>query len=408
MRWLGGPDHRRRRLVPVVVAVAAAVLAAGCQRSDAQSRWAAGASPTPTGSVQPSATASAAAPTVDQCVAAAVAKLSPEELAGQLVMIGSQANAPQGLADAVGRYHLGGTFLAGRASPSATSLHQAIKTLQDSAGAIPLHVAADQEGGQVQTLKGADFPLIPSAVKQGTLSDAALRDQTTDWARRLADAGVTMDLAPVADTVPAGSADGNPPIGAFDRQFGSAPDAVAQDIGTVVTAAQAAGILTTLKHFPGLGRVRANTDTSTQAVDTTTTADDPFLKPFVSGIAAGSAAVMISSARYPKLDPDNVAAFSAPVITGLLRQKLGYTGLVISDDLGVAAAVIAIPVGDRAVRFVRAGGDMVLSVKTADAAPMTQALVAAARTDASFRTRMTDAARHVVASKVRKGLVTCK
>src|SRR5207248_639059 len=83
----------------------------------------------------------------------------------------------------------------------------------------------------------------------------------------------------VADTVPAGTGGANPPIGAFNRQYGSAPDPVAQDIATVVGAAQSAGVLTTLKHFPGLGRVRANTDTSTQAVDPVTTVADPYLRP---------------------------------------------------------------------------------------------------------------------------------
>jgi beta-N-acetylhexosaminidase len=216
-----------------------------------------------------------------------------------------------------------------------------------------------------------------------------------------------MDLAPVADTVPAGTSQANPPIGAFDRQYGASPDAVAQDVGSVVSAAQASGVLTTLKHFPGLGRVRANTDTSTLAVDDVTTASDPFLRPFISGIAAGSAAVMISSARYPRLDPDNVAVFSAPVVTGLLRQRLGYDGLVISDDLGAAVAVAAVPVGERAVRFIRAGGDVALTVRSTDAGPMADALLTAARQSPAFQARVADAARHVVQSKYRAGLLRC-
>jgi beta-N-acetylhexosaminidase len=303
---------------------------------------------------------------------------------------------------------LGGAFLAGRASPTADTLRQGILSLQRTAGAIPLQIAIDQEGGQVQTLKGADFPLIPSAVQQGQWDDAMLRSRTTDWAKRLVEAGVTLDLAPVADTVPAGTGDANPPIGAFDRQYGSSPDQVADKIHTVVSAAQAAGVLTTLKHFPGLGRVRANTDTSTQAVDNTTTADDPYLKPFTSGIEAGSAAVMISSARYPKLDPNSVAAFSTPIITGLLRQRLGYTGLVVSDDLGSAVAVGSVPVGERAVRFIQAGGDLVLSVKASDAGPMSAALLAAAQASPAFDARVTDAAARVIRSKYRAGLLTCR
>jgi beta-N-acetylhexosaminidase len=345
---------------------------------------------------------------LEACVTSTVAGLSQQARVGQVLMIGAQVTNPPGLADTVRRYQLGGAFLAGRASPSADTLRQGILSLQRTAGAIPLQIAIDQEGGQVQTLKGADFPLIPSAVQQGQWDDATLRSRTTDWAKRLVEAGVTLDLAPVADTVPAGTGDANPPIGAFDRQYGSSPDQVADKIHTVVSAAQAAGVLTTLKHFPGLGRVRANTDTSTQAVDNTTTTDDPYLKPFTSGIEAGSAAVMISSARYPKLDPNSVAAFSTPIITGLLRQRLGYTGLVVSDDLGSAVAVGSVPVGERAVRFIQAGGDLVLSVKAPDAGPMSAALLAAAQASPAFDARVTDAAARVIRSKYRAGLLTCR
>jgi len=118
-------------------------------------------------------------------------------------------------------------------------------------------------------------------------------------------------------------------------------------------------------------------------------------------------AVMISSATYPRLDPNAIAAFSEPIITGLLRQQLGFTGLVISDDLGAAAAAKAVAIGDRAVRFVQAGGDMVLTVRSSDAGPMTAALVAAAKASPAFLARVTDAAQHVVRSKYQAGLLTC-
>jgi beta-N-acetylhexosaminidase len=182
---------------------------------------------------------------------------------------------------------------------------------------------------------------------------------------------------------------------------------VAADVEQVVAASQGAGVLTILKHFPGLGRVRANTDTSTKAVDSTATADDPYLQPFVAGIKAGSAGVMISSASYPKLDDDNVAAFSKPIITGLLREKLGFTGLVMSDDLGAADAVEQVPAGQRAVRFVAAGGDVVLSIRPQDAAPMAKAMTAEAGKSPEFEARVSDAARHVVQAKYRAGLLTC-
>ncbi len=341
---------------------------------------------------------------------ATIGSLSLSGRVGQLLMIGAPIGNPTSIVPTVRRYRLGAVFLAGRSSQSAATLRDNIQTIQRAArGAtgMGVEVALDQEGGLVQTLSGSDFPKIPSAVRQGGWTDAMLRSRTADWAGRLAAAGVTMDLAPVADTVPAGTAASNPPIGALDRQYGSAPDAVARDIATIVQAAQSAGVMTTLKHFPGLGRVRANTDTSTRAVDSVATVNDPFLRPFAAGIRAGTGAVMVSSARYPKLDSTSIAVFSEPIVTGLLRERLGFTGIIVSDDLGAAAAARSVPVGQRAVRFVRAGGDLVLTVRPTDAGPMVVALTAAAQQSPAFAARVTDAAENVLRAKVRAGLLTC-
>lgn len=409
------PGHRRRigRFPMWGVAAGAVVLlaagaglwfvVAGDDRPASDAR--------PSGSATAShAPGSAAASPGGDCAAALVAKLTPEQQAGQLLMIGTPIGTPLTAVQPIQRYQLGGIFLAGRSTASAASLKQSIGQLQAAAtksAGLGLQMGVDQEGGQVQTLKGADFPAIPTAVNQGRLDDAALSAQTAEWSGRLKAIGVTIDLAPVADVVPAGVGKANPPIGGFDRQYGPTPEPVAADVATVVTAMQGAGVLSTLKHFPGLGRVKVNTDTSTGARDDVTTADDPALQPFARGIAAGSAAVMISSATYPKLDAANVAAFSAPIVTGLLREKLGFDGLVLSDDLGAAAAVASVPVGQRAVRFIRAGGDVVLSVKLSDAGPMTDALLAAAKGDAAFAARVTQSATRVVRGKLRAGLARC-
>jgi beta-N-acetylhexosaminidase len=340
------------------------------------------------------------------CARAAVDRLSAAQRVGQLLMIGTPVTRPRGLGGAVERYHLGGVFLAGRSTRSAASLRADIAALQGRAG-LPLLVALDQEGGSVQTLKGPDFPVLPSARRLGAASPDRLRATVRDSARRLSGIGVTVNLAPVADTVPAALGEGNPPIGAFHREYGSDPGRVAGDIRTAVAASQDAGVLTIVKHFPGLGRVRANTDTSTAAVDGRTDAADPYLEPFRAGISAGSAGVMISSATYPRLDRKNIAAFSAPIVTGLLRDRLGYPGLVMSDDLGAAAAARQVPAGQRAVRFVRAGGDLVLTIRPQDAAPMSAALLDAARRSPAFAARVTDAALHVLRAKQRAGLLRC-
>jgi beta-N-acetylhexosaminidase len=400
--------------VVVVSAVLIALTAVGARRDTVTASF------VPPGGLPPSAVPSAPtsarpSPTtgpqaLDACAAAAVAKLSPEAQVGQLLMVGTKVTSPADLADTVRRYHLGGAFLAGRSSASAATIRQGVQALQataTSSGGIPLQIGVDQEGGEVQTLKGADFPPVPTAVQQGRLDPATLRARTAEWAVRLLPAGVTIDLAPVADTVPPSFTGSNPPIGAFDRQYGSTPGAVASDISTVVTAIQSTGVLTTVKHFPGLGRVHGNTDTTSNVIDSVTTVDDPFLDPFKAGIQAGTAAVMVSLARYPRLDPDSIAAFSRPIVTGLLRDKLGFTGLIVSDDLGAAAAAGSLPVGDRAVRFVEAGGDVVLTVRSSDAAPMTAALMAQVQASPDFRAQVTAAATRVLRSKFQAGLLTC-
>jgi beta-N-acetylhexosaminidase len=340
------------------------------------------------------------------CVANTVSEMTLQQIVGQVLMVGTPVATPGNINSLLHQYDLGGVFLAGRSQQPASQLKASISTLQSAAGG-GLLIALDQEGGEVQTLQGTDFPPIPTAVEQGKLNQSTLQSQTSAWARRLAGIGVNMDLAPVADTVPTSIGANNPPIGAFDRQYGSDPTKVAADITTVVSAVQSAGVMTTLKHFPGLGRVTENTDTSIGAVDNTTTAQDPYLAPFAAGIQAGSGAVMISSATYPKLNANAIAAFSTPIVTALLRQQLGFTGLIVSDDLGNAVAVSNVSVDQRAVKFIEAGGDLALTVNLETAGPMIDGMLIKAKGSPAFATQVTTAATYVLKAKYDAGLLPC-
>ena len=166
------------------------------------------------------------------------------------------------------------------------------------------------------------------------------------------------------------------------------------------------GVHATLKHFPGLGRVRENTDFA-GAADTRTGVDDPGLASFRAGIAAGAPVVMMSSAVYQRIDPDNRALFSRAVITDLLRGRLGFTGVVSTDDVGAAAAVTDVPVGQRATRFVAAGGDQVLTIEASDLGPMVEALTAKADEDPAFARRLEESARRVLTLKSDRGILRC-
>ncbi|WP_369134759.1 glycoside hydrolase family 3 N-terminal domain-containing protein [Modestobacter sp. I12A-02662] len=344
-------------------------------------------------------------PPPPSCAERTLAGLDPAARAGQLLMVGVPAEDPgSGLAGAAG-VPVGGVFLHGRSKADAATLGAAVAGLQASS-AVPLQVAVDQEGGLVRTLQGPGFDELPRAVEQGARPPEEVRSTVTALARQLRAASVTLDLAPVADVVPAGTEAANPPIGASGRQYGSDPAHVADVVGTVVRALQDGGVAATAKHFPGLGRVTVNTDTDLGATDPRTTADDPALRPFAAAVDAGTAAVMVSSATYPQLDPDAPAVFS-PAVVGLLRDRLGFDGVVMSDDLGRAVAVSQVPPERRAVDAVAAGVDVVLTVRAADAQPMAQALTDRAAADPAFAARVTESAGRVLALKERFGLLTC-
>ena len=109
-----------------------------------------------------------------------------------------------------------------------------------------------------------------------------------------------------------------------------------------------ARVSATAKHFPGLGRVHANTDTTAGVTDPTTTRNDAYVRPFRDAVQAGVPFLMMSTAVYSRIDAQHPAAFSHTVVTGMARGDLGFGGVIISDDLGNAKQVASVKPGDRA------------------------------------------------------------
>jgi beta-N-acetylhexosaminidase len=235
---------------------------------------------------------------------------------------------------------------------------------------------------------------------QGRSTPTDLRSHAGVWARQLRNAGVNMNLAPVMDTVPSPSAAlNNPPIGVHKREFGFTPTVVANH-GTAFARGMAAnGVVPTIKHFPGLGRVTANPDTSTGVTDRVTRRGDAYLRPFKTAIDAGVPFVMMSTAYYSRMDPKNPAAFSSFVIRTVLRGDLGFRGPIISDDLGSAQQVSRWAYGTRAVKFIAAGGDVVLTVTPTALPAMYHAVLDRARVNPTFRAKVDNAALRVLSVK---------
>lgn len=405
------PDPRPSRSAsPAHLAAAVLVtagLVAGCGAGPATAP-AVTAAPAPSGPSAPAATTTTtpAPPGSSACVTATYDRLTPAQRWAQLVVVGVGAGGVSPAARAALAKGPGGIILTDGDTASSDAVTKVVTSAQATGGAdVPMLVTADQEGGQVQELEGPGFTRIPAATAQGRDPDA-LRGDARTWGRELRDVGVTVDLAPVADVVDPALGTANAPVGKFGRQFGTDVGTVAPAVGAFVGGLRDGGVAPTLKHFPGLGEVRQNTDVAADVVDTRTSADSPSLRSFAAGIQAGAPLVMVSSARYPKIDPDHEALFSPRILGDLLRGQLGFTGVVMTDDVGVAKALADVPVGARATRFLAAGGDLVLTVQPQDLGPMVDAITAAAR-EPAFAARAQDAVRRVLALKEQQGILHC-
>ncbi|MGC4940216.1 glycoside hydrolase family 3 N-terminal domain-containing protein [Kribbella sp. DT2] len=363
--------------------------------------------PPSTPSSQPPSTPSSTPPA--GCLDQKLAGLTVRERAAQLIMTGISATGMTSDERTVVRSRKpGGILLMGNGgSLSHTRTATAAATAAATVDGIKPFVAADQEGGKIQRLKGSGFDRIPAATVQAGWSAEKLTSQATLWAKQLKQAGVNLDLAPVGDVVPKSLGDDNAPIGALDRNYGSTPGPIGEHVTAFVKGMDAAGVMTSVKHFPGLGRVRGNTDFSSGVVDSVTVRGDADLAPFAAGIKAGSDLVMVSTVTYSKIDKTNRAVFSPTIIQGMLRGDLQYDGVVITDDVGAAAEVASVPAGDRATLFIAAGGDVVITAKASLTSAMVDAVVAKAQQDKAFAAKVDASVRRVLALKQSRALVSC-
>ncbi|MGH2407011.1 MAG: glycoside hydrolase family 3 N-terminal domain-containing protein [Candidatus Limnocylindrales bacterium] len=271
---------------------------------------------------------------------------------------------------------------------------------------VGFFIGANQEGGQIQALNGGGFSTIPSAVKQGAEDPDALTSDAETWASELVAAGVNLDFAPVSDVVPAGSEATNAPIGALQREYGNDPTTVGDHAAAFAVGLATAGVAATAKHFPGLGRVVGNTDFTAGVIDDVTKRDDPYLTAFKQVIDAGVPFVMVALATYRQIDPAHLAAFSPLIMQDLLRDSLGFQGVIMSDSL-TAQAVASMPAGKRAIDFLAAGGDFVIVRSAKEAMAMVSAVRANASSDAAFASRVNDSALRILEAKDEFGLLPC-
>ena len=226
----------------------------------------------------------------------------------------------------------------------------------------PLLLAVDQEGGTVARMP-PPFAQIPDAAILGRSGCESAGHYSGLTAKEMSLVGLNLNLAPVLDVNHLNS------VGVMKhRSFGSDPSLVAECAVAAITATQAESIMATAKHFPGLGRTQKDPHHDLPVISISN--DDLHqqdLLPFRAAIKANVACVMTSHTLYPRLDPKNPATFSPVVLRGLLRDQLGYDGVVITDDLEMGAVVerYSSPEG-AAIAALKAGADLLLVCNDAE------------------------------------------
>ncbi|MFF2382995.1 glycoside hydrolase family 3 protein [Streptomyces sp. NPDC058108] len=257
-------------------------------------------------------------------------------------------------------------------------------------------VAIDEEGGDVTRLEVRTGSSYPGNHALGAVDDVELtREVASALGRRLAACGVNLNWAPSADV---NSNPGNPVIGV--RSFGADTGLVARHTAAYVTGLQSAGVAACTKHFPGHGDTAVDSHHALPRID----ADLPVLQarelaPFRAAIAAGTRAVMSAHILVPALDPDRPATLSRRILTGLLREELGYEGLIVTDGMEMQAIAATYGIERGSVLAIAAGADAIcVGGGLADdetVRRLRDALVSAVRTGELAEERLADAAARV-------------
>jgi beta-N-acetylhexosaminidase len=319
----------------------------------------------------------------------------------------------------------GGLLILGYNFADQAQMRALTAALQQAAAAsglpVGLLIAVDQEGGKVRRITQG-LPDLPSA---RSLGEDSTPSQASELARQTAsgllDLGINMNLAPVADVV---SDKGS---FLYDRSYSGDAALVSSFVTAVIQASQGQGLICVAKHFPGHGS--ASQDTHDQAAISSASAQDfesIHLPPFSAAISAGVEGIMVSHVIASAYDADNPASLSQVVVTGLLRDHLGFTGLIVADDLAMAAALdsgAGAPIQQistaktaadakvtaklrTAVAALNAGCDLlILTGIESDAIALLDALVAAIEQGQVSQSRLDEAVARILDLKYRHGII---
>ena len=320
--------------------------------------------PTPTPAATPSATPTPTpepTPTPDP-VAEALAAMTTQEKVGQLLVagIGGTEAGEDGL-QAIQDYQVGGVILFGRNVESAQQLADLTNELKTLNGDnTPLFLCVDQEGGRVDRMPPEVDDLSSAYDYIAAGGDPLERGKVL--AAQCAAFGFNLDFSTCLDIW---SNPDNTVIG--DRAYGSDPDTVTSAGLAVNQGLEQGGVIPVVKHFPGHGDTGTDSHVDLPVVDKTAEELQEFeLIPFQAAIDQGTPCVMVAHILMTQIDPDLPASLSPKVVDGLLRQEMGYDGVVCTDDLTMGAISNTYGMGEAAVMAVEAGCDLLLVCHEAD------------------------------------------
>jgi len=354
------------------------------------------------GSGQPAGGGAAGAALNDPLVRSILGRLTVPEMVDQLLLFGFDGTSSAGRIEHELRHHQLGGVIVGPGNwvdrAQGAQLVAGLRAAGLTHRRLPPLIAVQQEGGHARAL-----PDLPPSVPESTVGKRASPAYARAWAQQAAtsarDSGFDLDLFPVADVATPTS-----PLG--ERAFSSDPRAVAALTTAAVRGCAAAQLACAPLHFPGLGAASGDTDAGPATVGLSPgSLWHRDLVPFRAAFAGGAPAVVLSLAFYAAYEPVTPGALVSAIDTDLLRDRLAFPGAAITDDLGAGAITATGSVPDAAVQAIAAGADMVQVDDPRYQRGVRPALLRAVATGAIPRSRLEEAAAHVLALKGRAGLL---
>jgi beta-N-acetylhexosaminidase len=310
--------------------------------------------------VQGSSTEEAFLPaSADLLIKEKINKMSLDEKIGQMFIVGFKGDTPNDeIKSMIQKYHVGGIILFRNNITDPEQMLSLINSLKflNSKNQAALFMSVDEEGGRISRMPD-QLEKLPTNEAIGKINDPQLSFNIGGvLAYELKAFGFNMDFAPVIDIF---SNPKNTVIG--DRAFGSEPDIVSSLGIQTMKGLQAGGVISVVKHFPGHGDTLVDSHIGLPTVDYDLKRLESFeLKPFQAAIENKADAVMVAHILMKTIDPISPASMSKTMITDVLRDKMGFTGVVVTDDMTMGAIVENYNIGAAVVKSVNAGSDIIL------------------------------------------------